>query len=124
MSEFTEQEEIEHQGQVVARVQVAWSARRAWPGDEVTIKVRTEQIKDGDAVKLTISALDGGAEVDSVADLAIDGAKLDHVYKIDWKGKPYGDKREFVVKAKISDRLESEASRPLYVELDPPVLSG
>lgn len=119
---FTGPHDATNPGKVAKVAQVFWSRKRCYHGEEVTLSVRTENVPDGAAVELTISAKDGG-KVDTVGGLQIKKSALDHKYKIDWKDKASPDAREFVFKARV-DKLLSGDSPALLVDLGPPGMSA
>jgi hypothetical protein len=100
-----------------------WSQRRAWHGDTVKIQLRTELVKDNTAVELQVmSDIDG--EVDTVTGKKVTDESLDSDYEIAWKGKPFGERREFKVGGKVGEKLQADPSRLLYIDLDEPVFSA
>lgn len=130
-------------GQVKAKMHTAWSQKRAWHADEVTLSLRcwhsddivTPVISEASkgesggknknlSVKLKILDKDGIVEIDSIKDQQIKDMKLDHKYTIAWQEKPFADKREFVIKAVATGDLESSLSSTLLVDLDPPIFSA
>jgi hypothetical protein len=113
-----------HEVRIQKVAQVHWSQQRAWHGDEVTLSVRTEMVKDGAGATLKIQAPDADKDLDTVSGQSINNGKLDHKYKIEWKEKPYEAKRDFVCVAQIDKKLLSPPSPPLRVDLEPPLLSA
>jgi hypothetical protein len=120
--------EDNHNTTIVAKIKpalrVAWMRTRAWHGEEVTIAVRTEMVKDGAKLKLEIYPK-GNAVIDTIDNETIDKNKKDKKYKIDWKDKtlPQGVS-EFLVKATLTDFALSADSDPLVVDLVPPAFSS
>ncbi len=125
MGIFEGEHEQSHERQIMRVVRVFWSVDRAWHGDEVTLSVRTENVADGTTCELRIVPRSKPeAPVDKVTGVSITGSKLDHKYTIDWKTKPVPKgASEFVFKAKVGPKLESELSDVLVVELSPPAFS-
>jgi hypothetical protein len=113
-----------HEGELRKTAVVHWSQQRAWPGDEVTLSVRTEQVPDGAALKLAIRPAGADQDLDTVSGQSISAGKLDYKYTIQWQNKPVADHREFVAVATIDTRLLSPPSAALRVDLEPPCLSA
>jgi hypothetical protein len=124
MSEFKGDHNTSHPGSVRTRVQAAWSQRRAWPGDEITMSLRTELVKDNATADIQVLDESGQKVIDAVRGKKISEAKLDHPYQLEWKDKPYEDARKFVLKATIEAKLDSNPSPPMLVDLEPPVFSA
>src|SRR5262245_27583326 len=124
MGNFSGPHDATNLGKVPKVAEVFWSRKRCSHGEEVKLSVRTESIPDGAAAELRISPKDGGAVVDTITGVSIKKSKLDHTYKIEWKTKaiPAGT-REFVFQAAI-DKLVSDPSPSLFVDLSPPGLSA
>lgn len=123
MAKFSGPHDTTNLGQLAKVAQVFWSKKRCYHGEEVKLSVRTEGVPDGAAAELRISTKDGAA-VDTITGVSITSSKLDHTYKIDWKGKaiPAGV-IEFVFQAVIG-KVVSGASPILFVDLEPPSLSA
>jgi hypothetical protein len=120
---------IEHLGKIAMLLRAAWSRRRAWHGEKVTLELRSELIKDGTELKIYIKAVDGDARgFDRVPGKSLTASKLDHEYTIDWKTFAYGERHEFVFDAIAKFDVEKNkveaASPPLRVDLSPPVFSA
>lgn len=143
MVKFSGEHDHTQYGQIKTNLQVFWSKKRAWHGEEVTISVRgyldnevvgpvrSDTDKSGAGVKqkkleivLKILDFDNSVEIDTVKGEKLTDLKLDHKYKIEWQDKKFGDMREFVVKALAANKLESETSSPLLVDLDLPLFSA
>jgi hypothetical protein len=73
-------------GQLKNLVRVYWSQARSWHGTELTVSVRAENAKEGAEVVLGIVASADQSEVDTVKGQKLTGGKLDHKYKLEWKG--------------------------------------
>lgn len=119
---FTGPQDATNPGKVPKVAQVFWSRKRCYHGEEVTLSVRTENVPDGASVELILSA-DNGGEIDKITGLTLSKGKVDHKYKIDWKGKVPAKAREFVFKARV-DKLTSGDSPVLLVDLGPPEMSA
>ena len=119
---------IEHLGKVAMVLRAAWSRRRAWHGEKVTLELRSELIKDGTELRIYIKPAAGSTpRFDRVAGKSLSASKLDHEYEIDWKAFVYGDHHEFVfdTAAVVEPGKEVAAlSPPLRVDLTPPVFSA
>jgi hypothetical protein len=113
-----------HPGEVGAAVQVAWSQRRAWHGDTVKIFVQAEFAKKNPAVEAKVLAKDS-TSIDTPAGSTLSDYSSGYSYDLKWKGKPFGDNRDFVLTAKVGDKLNSDPTlcQPLYVDLDIPAFS-
>jgi hypothetical protein len=112
-------------GVVQPKLQVAWSRRRAWHLETVSIQVRTELVNDGTALKLVIHSHDGKVVIDTFDAETITGNKLDKDYKIDWKTKNLKeDPHTFLVKATIKDLSLTAESAALAVDLVAPQFSA
>jgi hypothetical protein len=109
-------------GRVPPKLQVNWSAHRAWHGDTVKILVRTEHVKDGTTIKLEIKTK--GQSIDSFDKEKINSNALDKDYLIDWKKKklPAGA-GDFVITGTIKDLNITATSPALTVDLAPPAFS-
>lgn len=110
-------------GQVDSAVRLNWSQRRAWHGDTVKIFVQTKFTKTNPAVEVTVLAKDSDA-LDKPGGATLSDYSAGYSYTVKWKGKSFGAHREFVLKAKVAEKLESAASEPLYVDLDTPSFSS
>ena len=110
-------------GSVKLAARLMWSQRRAWPGDTVKQQLRTELVKDTTAVEILVLS-DVDAEIDKITGKQVTAAALDNDYEIAWKGKPFGDQRQFKLMAKVGDKLQAEPSELLYIDLDAPVFSA
>ena len=125
MYEFEGEHDTLISGVVHPKLQVAWSRRRAWNGETVTIQVRTELVNDGTEVKLEIHSQDGKVAIDTFEKETITGNKLDKPYKIDWKAKNLKeDPHQFVVKATVKALSLTADSATMAVDLVPPVFSA
>lgn len=125
MPQFETDHDVPKAGQISRKLRVEWSKRRTWHGEQVTIRVRSENVEDGLAVEVTIQGTDG-TEVEKVNAGTLAGNKLDHAYTIQWKDKvlPAGLTQFVVVAATKTPDLTSPQSLPLHVDLAPPVFSA
>lgn len=112
-----------HKAGITCQAQAACSQQRCWHGDEVTISLRTKLVKNDAKAELKVITGDGKTEIDKVNDKKITDSKLDHNYKINWKGKEFGDQRDFVLQAVIDEKLAAEPAS-LLVDLEPPIFSA
>jgi hypothetical protein len=111
-------------GEVKISARLLWSQRRAWHGDKVKMLLRTELVKDNTDVELQVLT-STDVEIDKVTGKKITAAALDNdEYEIAWKDKPFADKREFKLAAKVGVNLQAAQSPMLYVDLDDPVFSA
>ena len=110
-------------GEVKLAARLMWSQRRAWHGDTVKMQLRTELVKDNTEVEIKVLTPED-VEIDNVTGKKVTSAALDNDYEIAWKGKPFAEKREFKLTAKVGDRLQAAPSPLLYVDLDVPVFSA
>jgi hypothetical protein len=119
---------IEHKGKVAMVLQAAWSRRRAWHGERVTMEVRSELIKDGTTLKLYVLQASNNKPIDRVAPTSLTASRYDHDYPNDgWKALAYGENREFLIEAIAaidSQKQVSAKSPPLRIDLDPPTFSA
>jgi len=114
-----------HEGKLNAIVQAYWSRQRCWAGEEVTISVRATRVKDSAQLELAILPEgDDQKPVDTVRGKSVAESKLDHKYALDWKDKPYGDRRKFVIQGTVENKLKAPVSPSMYVELEPPIFSA
>ena len=113
-----------HTSTVTSTAHIGWGQQRAWHGTKVKIWVRTALVKNSTSAELKILPKGKEDPVETVSGKSITGAKLDEDYEIQWKDKPFGDSREFVVKATIGKGVAGGPSDPLYVDLDLPAFSA
>ena len=114
-----------HPGSLTAIVQAYWSRQRCWAGEEVTLSVRASRVKDNAQLELAI--LPEGKDtdpVDTVRGETVTDSKLNHKYAVDWKEKPFGESRKFVIQATVENKLKGALSPALYVDLEPPLFSA
>lgn len=112
-------------GVVTPKLQVAWSRRRAWHGETVTLQVRSELINDGTSVKLEVKSQDGSLTMDTFAAETITGNKLDKAYKIDWAAKkPKETPNTFVIVATVTTPHLTATSPVMTVDLSKPLFSA
>jgi len=123
--EFEDDQDKLIPGVVQPKLLVAWSRRRAWHLETVTIQVRSELVKDGTEVKLEVQSHDGKVSIVAFEKETITGNKLDKEYKIDWKDKKLKEEPyKFVVKATVKDPPLTAESADLAVDLSPPLFSA
>jgi len=113
-----------HYGGLRRGAYLVWDRERCWHGEKVGVCIRTEKVDSGAKVDIDIAPEGPGDPVDTLRGKSLTDGKIDQVYTVDWKGKPLGKTREFVLKATIDGKLKEGPSNPLYVELDPPVFSA
>jgi hypothetical protein len=114
-----------HPGELTVAIQARWSRQRCWPGEELTLSVRTSRVKDGAQIELAIvPAGDDRNPLDTVSGQTVKDSKLDHKYPIDWKQKPLGENRKFVISPTLEKKLKGDPSPALYVDLEPPIFSA
>jgi hypothetical protein len=114
-----------HPGSLTSLVQVHWSRQRCWAGEEVTISVRASRVKDNAPVEMAILPEGNNqSPVDTVQGKTVSNSKLDHPYPMEWKEKPFGDSRKFVIQATVETKLKAPISPALYVDLEPPIFSA
>ena len=123
MSPITGENNKSHQGGISSEVQAAWSTRRSWHGEEVKMSIRTKLVKDDAKAELKVMTGDGKTEIDKVDGKKITDSKLDHTYKINWKGKDFAGQNKFVLQVKIDEKLEAEPV-PVLVDVEPPIFSA
>lgn len=104
-------------------LQVHWSQRRGWHGDEVVLCVRSEGAKNDLDVDLKILGGADAKEIDKASGKCA-SSKLDHKYTINWKDKPYAKNREFQAKASAGPKLSADSPTKLAVDLEPPIFSA
>ena len=123
MAQFAGRNNETHPGRIAREACIQWSRKRAWPGEEVKVFVRTLAIDDNTNVKYIVSDSGGEHEVDTVDGKSVAASKLDDNYKLDWKGKPFGVHKEFILKGPVGDHLKP-LSDVLFVDLSKPVFSA
>lgn len=112
-------------GVVQPKLQVAWSRRRAWHLETISIQVRSELVNDGTTVKLVVHSQDGKLVIDTFDSETITGNKLDKVYKIDWNSKSLKENpHTFTVTATVKSPPLTAESAVLAVDLVPPQFSA
>lgn len=106
-------------------VRVSWSRARAWHGETVVIRVRCQFAPDGTQLALDIATA-AGAAVETVANLTINGGRLDHNYVLDWKAIAIAAGSEaFQVVARLPQYpISSPPSPALAVDVAPPLFSA
>lgn len=125
MYEFEDNQDTLIQGVVQPKLEVAWSRRRAWHGETVSIQVRSELVKDGTPVKIEVHSSDGKVAIVTFDKEKITGNKLDKDYKIDWHAKKLkADPYKFVAKATVAAFSLTAESEDLAVDLTPPLFSA
>lgn len=123
--EFEKSQDHLIQGVVTPKLIAAWSRRRAWHGETVTIQIRSELIIDGTTVKLEVKSEDLKLTMDTFASETITGNKLDKDYKIDWASKkPKETPNTFVIVATITAPHLTATSAAMAVDLSMPVFSA
>src|SRR6188472_3814051 len=107
-------------------LRVSWSKPRSWHGENVTISLRSQYVKDGGQVTLEILATnDRTTPVETLGPLTLNNNRLDHVYRIDWKTKPVpAGAVTFEVKAILANPNTVATSDPMAVDLVVPVFSA
>ena len=112
-----------HDGAVNLATLVEWSCRRSWHGDKVKVFLHAELTKADPAADIQVHLKGEDTTLDSISGKSLSAYAAGCEYEIKWKGKAYGKCREFELKAKVDEKLESAASPPLYVDLDDPEFS-
>lgn len=109
-----------------ASIRASWSRERCWHGETVKIRVRCTYVPNGTRVDLNIQP-QGGAPMDNVPNLQINGGVLDHDYQVNWQAiaVPVGS-TAFEVIAVLPNfgNLTSAPSPPMLVDLTPPLFSA
>ena len=107
-------------------LRVSWSQPRCWHGDSVTIRVRSNYVKDGGQITLNIYAVNDNNAIDTIANIPINGNKLDVPYTVNWKTKVVpANSTYFEVKATLTTpAITSPASAAMAVDLVVPVFSA
>ncbi len=116
MAQFTGKNNETHRGTIDREARIEWSRKRAWSGEEVKVFVRTLAIEDNTNVKYIVSDSGGNVDIDTIAGKSVTASKLDDNYKLDWKGKPFGAYKEFILKGQVGDHLKP-SSGVLFVDL-------
>ena len=112
-----------HPGQVNLATRVEWSCRRTWHGEKVKVFLHTELTKPDPPADVQIYLKGTTTNFDAVSGKSLSAYASGCEYEIAWKSKPYAQCREFELKAKVDEKLESIVSPPLYVDLDDPEFS-
>jgi len=114
-----------HPGSLTALIQAHWSQHRCWHGEDVTISVRSSRVSD--SAQLDLAIVPEGNEqnpLETISDKKVSSSKLDHKYTVNWKEKPFGENRKFVIQATVEKKLKAPLSPVLYVDLEPPIFSA
>lgn len=122
-----DQEDRDIPGQLTAAITVNWAQPRAWHGDIVTIRVRTNRVPDGYNVQLRIFPDGVNNHFDQVPNQPIADNKLDFDYTLDWKTKlpqPAPYPALFRVEAAVIALNINALSDTLAVDLIPPLFSA
>jgi len=112
-----------HPGQVTLATSPQWSCRRAWHGDTVKVYLHAELTKPDPATDVQIHPKGTTTNFDAVSGKSLSAYASGCNYEINWKNKPYAQCREFELKAKVDEKLDSDVSPSLYVDLDDPQFS-
>lgn len=124
MAEFTGPDSVSNEKTIQRTARVLWSRKRCWHGDTVSIVVGAEPYLEARKVELKILSEDKTQEIEEVSPGNLVASNLIHDYEVKWQDKPFEDKKTFVVKAEIDTVLETEASAPLWVDLEVPLFSA
>jgi len=114
-------------GQLAERITVSWSQPRCWHGDTVVIRVRTERVPDGYAVRLQVYDQAAAVQIEQLTNAQIANNAKDVNYTLDWKTKltqppPYP--AQFIVRATVILLNITADSDPMDVDLIPPLFSA